>query len=158
MFMSDGLSNTNQKNIFTMRTKEKNGFITLLFSLILVAGFNPAQAQQTENTVVDVISQSEDHTILAELLVETELDNIISQPGSYTVIAPTDEAFQEMGSELDALRENSQELQNVILGHLFQGEVSAEEAGPVLGVEIEQGDIPASNGVVHTTNQVIMAE
>lgn len=133
-------------------------FAAAFFSIILIAGVNFAQAQNNDNTVIDVISQSEEHTILAELLEETELNNIISQPGSYTVIAPTDEAFEAMGSDLDVLRENSQELQNVILGHLFQGEVSADEVGPALGVEIREGDIPASNGVVHITNQVILVE
>lgn len=138
--------------------KKLRTFITTFFAIILVAGLNLAQAQSTDNTVIDVISQSEEHTILTELLVETELNNIISQPGSYTVIAPTDDAFEAMGGDLDALRENPQDLQNVILGHLFQGEVSADEVAPALGVEIQEGDIPASNGVVHTTNEVILAD
>lgn len=138
--------------------KKIRRYSTALFAIFLVAGLNLSQAQSGDNTVIDVISQSEEHTILAELLEETELNNIISQPGSYTVIAPTNEAFEAMGNDLDALRENTQELQNVILGHLFQGEVSADEVAPALGIEIHEGDIPASNGVVHTTNEVILAD
>lgn len=132
--------------------------ITAFCALLMTAGLNLAQAQNTDHTVVDIITQSEEHTILAELLEETELKDIISQPGSYTVIAPTDDAFEAMGDDLDRLREDSQQLQNVILGHLFQGEVAAVEIGPALGVEIEEGDIQATNGVVHTTSEVMLSD
>lgn len=40
----------------------------------------------------------------------------------------------------------------------FQGEVSAEEAEPFLGIEIKEGDIEASNGIVHTTDEVIQSQ
>lgn len=135
--------------------KKSRIFFTAFFALILAAGLNVAQAQS--GTVVDVISESNDHTILAELLEETELNNVISQPGSFTVIAPTDAAFEELGSELDELRANPQQLQNVVIGHLFQGEVPASDVEPNLGVEVVEGDIPASNGLVHVTDEVVMS-
>jgi uncharacterized surface protein with fasciclin (FAS1) repeats len=47
-------------------------------------------------------------------------------------------------------------MQNVVIGHLFQGEVSAEEAEPALEVSILEGDIPASNGLVHVVDEVMM--
>lgn len=140
--------------MYSIKKKSKI-FFTLLFSLIFVAGINFAQAQ--ESTVLDVISESNDHTILAELLEETELTNVISQPGSFTIIAPTDAAFEELGSELDELRENPQQLQNVVIGHLFQGEVPASDVEPNLGVQVVEGDIPASNGLVHITDEVVMS-
>lgn len=125
-----------------------------LFTLLFTAALQPANAQ--DGTVVDVVASSEDHTILAEMLEETELTNVISQPGPYTVIAPTDEAFEELGSELDEIRSNPERMQNVVIGHLYQGEVSAEEAEPALEVSIEEGDISATNGLVHVVDEVMM--
>lgn len=133
-----------------------SAFVTALFALVFVAGLSITMAQA--DTVVDVINESEDHTIFAELLAETELDNVIAQPGPFTIVAPTDEAFSALGGELDQLRESPEQLQNIVIGHLFQGEVSADEVGQSLGVEIEEGDIPASNGLVHSSESVIMGQ
>lgn len=136
-----------------MNTKMKfSSVIATLFAFVFLAGLNTAIAQ---DSVVDVINSSEDHTIFSELLAESELDNVIAQPGPFTVVAPTDEAFEAMGDELDQIRENPDALQNIVIGHLFQGEVTAEEAEPALGISVETGDIPASNGLVHITNEVI---
>jgi len=134
--------------------KKASTIFTAIFSLILLAGVNLSLAQ--DGNVVDVINESDDHTILSELLETTELNNVISQQGPFTVVAPTDAAFEEMGSELDELRDDPERAQNVVIGHLFQGEVPAEEAEPALNVEISDGDIEASNGLVHITDTVIM--
>jgi len=133
--------------------KKASAFFTAIFSLILIAGINLSVAQS--GNVVDVINESEDHTVLAELLEITELNNVIAQQGPFTVVAPTDAAFEEMGSELEQLRQDPEQAQNVIIGHLFQGEVPAEEAEPALNIEITNGDIQATNGLVHVTDTVI---
>jgi uncharacterized surface protein with fasciclin (FAS1) repeats len=133
--------------------KKTSAIFTAIFSLVFIAGINLSVAQS--GNVVDVINESDDHTILAELLQTTELNNVIAQQGPFTVVAPTDEAFEEMGPELDALREDPEQAQNVIIGHLFQGEVPAEQAEPALNIEITNGDIPATNGLVHVTDTVI---
>jgi len=139
-----------------MKIRKKFSIIfTALFAIIFVAGLNATFAQ---GTVVDVISESEDHTIFAGLLAETELDNIVAQPGPFTIVAPTDAAFEAMGGELDQMRQDPQVLQNVIIGHLFQGEVASAEVEDHLGIEIREGDIPASNGVIHISDQVVMGQ
>lgn len=136
-----------------------------IFALLLAFSltFNSAYAQdesgnqnQEENgDVVEVINESEDHTIFASLLEETNLSDAISDQGPYTIIAPTDQAFESMEGDLDQIREDPDQLQNIVIGHLFQGEVPAADAEPTLGVEIKEGDIQASNGLVHVTDQVI---
>lgn len=138
-----------------LKNKLSKVFATL-FAIVFMAGINVATAQS--GSIVDVINSSEDHTIFAELLTETELDNVISQQGPFTVVAPNNEAFEAMGADLDQLRANPDQLQNVVLGHLFQGEVEAAEVEPALGITIEEGDIQASNGLVHVTDQVIMGQ
>lgn len=126
-------------------------FTAFLF-VLFTAGLGTVLAQ---DNVIDVINSSEDHTIFSELLSETQLDGVIAEQGPFTVVAPTDAAFEAMGGELEQIRSNPDALQNVVIGHLFQGEVSADEAEPFLGIEITEGDIPASNGLVHVTNEVI---
>ena len=133
--------------------KKVSTIFTALFSLILIAGINLSVAQT--GNVVDVINESDDHTILSELLETTELDNVIAQQGPFTVVAPTDAAFEEMGSELEQVREDPEQAQEIVIGHLFQGEVTAEEAEPALNIEIKNGDISATNGLVHVTDTVI---
>lgn len=140
-----------------MLNKKRFPVITsFILSIFLVVGFSNLQAQ--DDTVVDVINSSGEHTIFAELLTETGLDQVVSQPGPYTVVAPKDEAFEAMGSELDQLRANPDQLESVVISHLFQGEVPSEDVQPNLGVEVEEGDISASNGLVHVTNEVVSSE
>lgn len=126
-----------------------------VFALIFTFALTTNSATAQDKSVVEVVESSEDHTIFAELLNETNLSDAISDEGPYTIIAPTDAAFEDMGDELDQLREDPDMLQNVVVSHLFQGEVTAADAEPALGVEIAEGDIPASNGLVHITNGVI---
>lgn len=140
-----------------MFNKKRFSVITsFILSIFLVAGFSNLQAQ--DDTVVDVINSSDDHTIFAELLTETGLDQVVSQPGPYTVVAPKDEAFEAMGSEFDQLKANPDQLESVVISHLFQGEVPSEDVQPNLGIEVEEGDISASNGLVHVTNEVVPSE
>ena len=127
-------------------------FLTVSLFILATAGLTTVTAQ---DSVVDVISNSDEHTIFTELLVETQLSGVISEQGPFTVVAPTDAAFEALGDEFEQMRANPEVMQNVVIGHLFQGEVTAEEAEPFLGIEIKDGDIPASNGVVHTTDEVI---
>ncbi|MCC5925845.1 MAG: fasciclin domain-containing protein [Bacteroidetes bacterium] len=116
----------------------------------------PATTGETGETVVDVIMGSDDHTIMATLLQESMLDETLAQGPSFTVLAPTDAAFAELGDAVQELRQNPEQLQQVMLNHLFQGSASAEDVQDALDLEIEQGDIPASNGVVHSIDRVLL--
>ena len=136
-----------------MKSLKKTASILSVFAVIFAFAFTTNATAQ--DNVVDVIKSSENHEIFSSLLDETNLSESITDEGPYTIIAPTDEAFEEMGEELDQIREDPDMLQNLVVGHLFQGEVTSADAEPALGVEIEEGDIEASNGLVHITNEVI---
>lgn len=127
--------------------------IFAVFTLIFLISISSTTAQ--DRNVAEVVMSSENHTIFAQLLDETGLSKTISNGGPFTVIAPTDNAFESMDADLDELRQNSDQLQTVIIGHLFQGKIQAAEVEPALEIEITQGDIEASNGVVHITDKVI---
>jgi len=133
-------------------TKMISTFTTFLMALII--GLSSAHAQ---NTVADVVSNSEEHTTFAKLLETAELKGTLQQPGPYTVLAPTNEAFKELGEEkINTLKENPQKLQNILVGHLFQGNVSASDVEETQQVNITNGDIEASNGTVHVIDEVMV--
>lgn len=136
-----------------MKFSKKLASIFSVFALIFAFSISSAVAQ--DNSVIEVVQSSEDHTIFAELLDETGLSDAVSNEGPFTVVAPTDEAFESMDTDLEELRQNSDQLQTIVVGHLFQGKIQASEAETALGVEITEGDIEASNGVVHVTDEVI---
>jgi uncharacterized surface protein with fasciclin (FAS1) repeats len=135
-------------------SKKLSNLFTALFALVFVAGLNVAMAQT--GNVVDVINDSEDHTVFAQMLADTELDNVIAQQGPFTVVAPTDAAFEALGTDLEQIQADPERMQNIVIGHLFQGEVPATDVEPALEVEVADGDIPASNGLVHVVDEVIM--
>jgi uncharacterized surface protein with fasciclin (FAS1) repeats len=135
-------------------SKKLSNLFTALFALVFVAGLNVTMAQT--GNVVDVINDSEDHTVFAQMLADTELDNVIAQQGPFTVVAPTDAAFEALGTDLEQIQADPERMQNIVIGHLFQGEVPATDVEPALEVEVADGDIPASNGLVHVVDEVIM--
>lgn len=138
-----------------MKSMKKYFSVLSIFALIFTFALTSNSATAQDNTVVEVVEASENHTIFAELLNETGLADAIADQGPYTIIAPTNQAFENLGEEFEQIRQDNDRLQNIVVGHLFQGEVTASDAGPALEVEISEGDIPASNGLVHVTNEVI---
>ena len=110
------------------------------------------------------------------------LQDQLATPGPYTVFAPTDAAFEALpaGTLDNLLRpENKEQLSKLIAYHvipgqvtstqLTSGEVNTIEGSPVTidvddatqGVTVNnatvtQADIPASNGVVHVIDRVML--
>ena len=130
-------------------------------------------------TIVDVATSSETFTTLVSALSEAELVELLQGDGPFTVFAPTDEAFEALPEgTLDALMEpgNREVLVSLLSYHVVQEELPAEqletgllesvqgtplqvEVGDevtVNGVTIIEDEITASNGVIHTVDQVIL--
>ncbi len=102
--------------------------------------------------------------------------------GPFTVFAPTDEAFEALGSSVSELLkpENKSKLQAILKYHVVPGRVFARDAvsagaaetlegGSVVigidngrltvnGADIVATDIDASNGVIHVIDGVLMPE
>lgn len=129
--------------------------ITLLISVGTVMAQDPTMPA-SEHTVFDVINTSNNHTTFASLLVETGLSEMLSQSGTYTVVAPTNAAFSELGESLETLRESPEQLQQFVRNHLLQGTVSANEVEEALNVSVSSSDESPSNGVVHVVDKVVM--
>lgn len=106
--------------------------------------------------------------------MEAQLVSTLDTPGPYTVLAPTNAAFDALG---DLPRDGSK-LQEILLYHVIPGQVLAEtivtldsaatlaeksvsirvENGKVFvdGAQVIETDIIASNGVIHKIDAVLM--
>ena len=155
--------------------------IIMSFGIVLIS-----LASLAQTTVVDVIVYSEDHTILEAAVVEAGLVEALSETtGTFTVFAPTDNAFITLASQLNVEVEDLLELPNladILLYHVLP-EVVLEEVllpfsvfsmwgtllpdapmyiqsnGTTINVNgnswIITADLIADNGVVHVIDAVV---
>ena len=134
----------------------------------------------TPETVVEIINDSEAHTILTTALEVSGLDSALAGEGPFTVFAPTDTAFNELPEGLldDLLNDPEGALANVLLYHVVEafalaGDLSdGQEITTMLGEDVlvtinEDGvfindaevmitDLIAENGVVHVIDAVLI--
>ena len=160
---------------------EKMNRIIMTFGIVLIS-----LASLAQTTVVDVVVDSEDHTILEAAVVEAGLVEALSETtGTFTVFAPTDNAFITLASQLNVEVEDLLELPNladILLYHVLP-EVVLEEVllpfsvfsmwgtllpdapmyiqsnGTTINVNgnswIITADLIADNGVVHVIDAVV---
>lgn len=144
----------------------------ILLTLALTFG-TLASAQ----TIVDVAVEN-DFTTLVTAVQAAELVDVLSGEGTFTVFAPTDEAFAALPEgTLEALLEDPAALAEVLTYHVVAGEVTADTVVTLGSAETVQGesvtitvgdgvmvndanvvatDVQASNGVVHVIDRVIL--
>lgn len=140
------------------------------------------QAEAADNHVVDVVANNPSLKTLASAIDETDANEVLELQGPYTIFAPSDEAFAALPAETRQKLlqpENRPQLAQILFYHVVPGQVSASQlqSGDVKTVEganvnvqvdqtansvrvndanVTQADIPASNGVVHIVDRVIL--
>jgi len=133
------------------------------------------------NTIVDIAVNDGRFNTLVAAVVATDLAGALSD-GSWTVFAPTDDAFAKLGlNETNvASAFTKAELTDILLYHVLTAPVSSEEAkasqgditmgnGHIAGLKYFDGnlyvnddskviiqDIVADNGVIHVVDTVIL--
>lgn len=134
------------------------------------------------DTIVDVATANGSFNTLVAALQAADLAETLSEPGPYTVFAPTDEAFAALPEGvLDKLLlpENKEVLTQILTYHVVDGAVTAADlktgmvptlegkdvdvvvdAGAVTvnGATVVQPDVTASNGVIHVIDTVLIPE
>lgn len=78
----------------------------------------------------------------------TQLKATLSQPGNYTLLAPTDEAFRQLPQAvIQTLTkpENLPLLQKLLTHHLVEGEAT-----------VFRTNLQASNGIIYEVDQVLI--
>lgn len=149
---------------------------TLLMPLLLLGTLLTAQT-----TVVDVVVNSEDHTLLEAAVIQADLAGALSGEGPFTVFAPTDAAFTTLIEALEITTDDLLALPNladILLYHVVQasaassslsdGQMVTTMLGSDVTISIMDGtvmvndatvtvaDIAADNGIVHVIDAVLL--
>ncbi len=135
-----------------------------------------------QNSIWDIVVNSADHTTLETAIGLAGLDGVLSNPGAFTLFAPTDAAFAALpDGVLDALiADPSGALTDVLLYHVVGAvalsgslsdgqEIITLQGQPVVvsivggnvfinDAQVTVADLVADNGVVHVINAVLVPE
>ena len=86
-------------NRYTLTLQKCGLFVLLLTSLTITFSACSKQDSTTPTltSITDLINNGSKFTLLKAALVRAGLDGTLSQPGTYTVFAPTDDAFKAFG-------------------------------------------------------------
>lgn len=145
------------------------------------AGQSGIQDDMSQKNVVQVAMSSKDHTTLVTAVKAAELVDALSNAGPFTVFAPTNAAFDKLpaGTVEGLLKpERKEELADILQYHVSVGVYSADQLqdgqnlGQVNGgnITISKKDgkimvngaatviasIPASNGIIHVIDGVLL--
>lgn len=129
-------------------------------------------------TIAETAAANPQLSTLNKLIADAGLTDTLKGAGPYTVFAPSDEAFKAVPAKtLQELAANKEALKAVLTYHVVPGKVTAAEvkvgnvktvqganlalgkAGSFVTVEdamVQQADLPATNGVVHVIDRVLM--
>lgn len=176
-----------------MKTKD----LTRLALLLAIPSLAPvATAQEKETTkktaivekvivveagtIAAAINDSATFSILSKALRAADLETTLGTKGTYTIFAPTDEAFMKLKQgTLDKLflPENREKLRSLLLYHVIPGVFTTSDLkdgkittsnGEKIEVDVEIGnievedakvakaDLVLSNGVMHSVGQVLV--
>lgn len=135
--------------------------------------------QEVSETIVDIAVGDGRFTTLVTALQAAELDTVLSGEGSFTVFAPTDDAFGKLPEgTVESLLETIPELKNILLYHVVSGNVPAADVvslesavtlqgesvsisvmGDVVKINDSQviiTDLQGSNGIIHVIDTVLL--
>jgi len=138
-------------------------------------------ARASNQDIVDTAVGAGQFKTLVAALSAADLVETLKGPGPFTVFAPTDEAFAKLpaGTVESLLKpENKAKLTAILTYHVVPGVVKAEQVtklteaktvngamvkvathdGKVMinGATVVKADIPASNGVIHVIDKVML--
>jgi uncharacterized surface protein with fasciclin (FAS1) repeats len=128
--------------------------------------------------LLETAAQAGSFKTLLSAIEVAELVDTLKSPGSFTVLAPSDQAFSQLPEGmLDDLKQNISKLKQVLFYHVLPGDVRSDDLaeiteaptleGSVVIIEHDDGikvndarvtkmDILADNGVIHVIDAVLM--
>lgn len=108
-----------------------------------------AEEAEVSGTLAEALGDADDLSTLEDAIATAELGTVFDGPGSYTLLAPTDAAFDALGEQREALMQEDQRpvltaiLRNHILpGHLTTDAIAkaiADKGGPVTVTTLGDG-------------------
>lgn len=146
-----------------------------------MAGQSGVQDDVSQKTVVQIAVGSKDHSTLVAAVKAAELVDVLSNTGPFTVFAPTNAAFDKLpaGTVEGLLKpEKKDALTDILQYHVSVGVYKADafKDGQVIGqvngsnitMQVKDGkvtinggativaSIPASNGIIHVIDAVLL--
>jgi transforming growth factor-beta-induced protein len=130
--------------------------------------------------IVTVATEAGSFKTLLQAATAAGLVDTLKGAGPFTVFAPTDAAFAALpAGTLDALLKDPAKLKDILLYHVVPGKVTADQVvklttattaeGKAIKISVKDGtvylndtvkvvttDIPASNGVIHVIDAVLL--
>lgn len=162
-------------------------FVFALFAFVFagVAAAPTAEAAPPGPTIVDVAiavnaqTGEFDTLIAAVLAADPAVLNTLSGNGQFTVFAPTDQAFADIGLDETTVGNLPQDvLTDILLYHVARGnrdaadvtsssqirmlngdftQITVDSSGAYIdNAQIVATDVPAANGVIHVINAVLL--
>ncbi|QDV36154.1 fasciclin domain-containing protein [Tautonia plasticadhaerens] len=154
-------------------------FVAPILALALAS---PAAAQEASKSLVEYVAEEPNFQTLYSYLKLSGLDKALEEGGPYTVFAPTDEAFAKLPKgTTDALAGDPEGLARILKFHVIPQEVMASDAKKAAGSEVKtllegcplpisgrgemlmvgkarvvKADVPATNGVIHVIDSVLL--
>jgi uncharacterized surface protein with fasciclin (FAS1) repeats len=133
------------------------------------------------NSIVDIAVNNGSFDTLVAAVVYAGLDDALST-GEWTVFAPTDDAFAELGLNASNISSafSKAEITDILLYHALEGEINSDKALTLLGdvtmangqkaglkffdgslwvndyAKVIAADVNADNGVIHVVDAVIL--
>jgi uncharacterized surface protein with fasciclin (FAS1) repeats len=170
--VADGSVYIDSAKVITPDVMAANGVIHVIDSVLIPT------AAPTKN-ILQTAKAAGQFKTLNSLIARAGLVGALKADGPFTVFAPTDAAFAKVPKKtLDALAADKAKLRAVLLYHVVKGNVTAAKVvelksaktlngkrAPIEvmgskvmigGATVTTADIPASNGVIHIVNKVLI--
>jgi uncharacterized surface protein with fasciclin (FAS1) repeats len=144
-------------------------------------GQEAVKDDESQKDIVKIAVGSKDHSTLVAALKQADLVTTLSNAGPFTVFAPTNAAFEKLpAGTVEGLMkdEKKADLQNILQYHVsvavykkesFQdGQVIGQVNGDNITLSVKDGkvmvngkativaSIPASNGIIHVIDEVLL--
>lgn len=152
-----------------------------LFAVGIAGGSALAASHSEKKDIVDTAVEAGSFSTLVAAVQAADLVETLKGEGPFTVFAPTDEAFAELGMTVDELLkpENKDKLTAVLTYHVISGSVMSGDLvddstpatvqGSNVTIDLDNGpmvndanvvtaDVEASNGVIHVIDKVLVPE
>ncbi|WP_346855559.1 fasciclin domain-containing protein [uncultured Draconibacterium sp.] len=143
--------------------------------------FEVNKTESVAGTVVDIAVSNPDFSILVEAVTKADLAGALSADGPFTVFAPTNQAFENLFSQLGVEGINdltAEQLTPILTYHVVSGKVMSTDLsntsvatlnGQKIKVDLSDGvkindskvvaaDISGNNGVIHVIDKVLVPE
>jgi uncharacterized surface protein with fasciclin (FAS1) repeats len=184
ILIENGQLTVGGSTVITTDIETTNGIIHVIDAVIVGDVEIPAPPVP-EPTIVDIAVENGNFTTLVAALQATGLDSVLADVDqSFTVFAPTDAAFAQLGQDrINALLADPDTLRDILLYHVLGAEVLAEAALSVANSDdntvttlngddialnivdhdlfinlsrVAATDITGSNGVIHVLDSVLL--